>query len=196
MRALAFLMVLGLATTTARADDVALARQHYQKGTTLYELSKFSEAAAEYEEAYKAKPDPALLFNIGQAYRLAGKLEPALRSYRSYLHKLPDASNRAEVEAHIARLQQAIDEQAKAKSQPATAAAPAPALAPSTPASATSLSQPTVVARAPRQPLYRRWWLWTAVGGVVVAGLAVGLAVGLTPANASGPTNTVGVSLH
>jgi tetratricopeptide (TPR) repeat protein len=33
--------------------------------------------------------------------------------------------------------------------------------------------------RSSLQPIYKRWWLWTAVG-VVVAGAAVGLAVGLS----------------
>ena len=34
-----------------------------------------------------------------------------------------------------------------------------------------------------KQPLYKRWWLWTAVGGVVVAGAVVGavLATSLRP---------------
>jgi tetratricopeptide (TPR) repeat protein len=197
MRAFVLPLVLGIAVASARADNVSLAREHYQKGTTLYELSKFGEAAAEYEEAYKAKPDPALLFNIGQAYRLAGKPEAALRSYRSYLHKLPDASNRVEVEAHIERLQKAIDEQAKAAAPPPPpAVVPAPSVAPSGPASATAMGQPTLVAHAPREPIYRRWWLWTAVGGAVAVGLTVGLVVGLVPNNASGPINTVGVSLH
>ena len=39
-------------------------------------------------------------------------------------------------------------------------------------------------------PLYRKWWLWTIVGGVVVAG-AVGLGVGLSstkPGGLSGPS--------
>jgi hypothetical protein len=34
--------------------------------------------------------------------------------------------------------------------------------------------------RPATRPLYRQWWLWTTVG-VVVAGVAVGLGVGLSP---------------
>ena len=196
MRSL-FAVAIVVVATAASADQVSSARQHFQKGTTLYELSKFHEAAAEYEEAYQAKPDPALLFNIGQAYRLAGESEPALRSYRSYLHKVPDAPNRAEVEGYIERLQKAIDAQ---KAAPPAAAAPVPTPAPP-PATTTAppSNQALVAAPAPpaeRKPLYKQWWLWTAVG-VVVAGGAVGLAVAFTtPHNASGPANTVPVGLQ
>lgn len=197
MRTLVLVACLGVAAGNARADNVSLAREHFQKGTALYDLSKFREAAAEYEEAYKAKPDPALLFNIGQAYRLAGELESALRSYRSYLRKVPDAPNRAEVEAHIQQLQRAMSQQSQAKAPPPTAAPVAtPAAAAPAAAGVVATSPQAVVARAPRQPLYRRWWLWTTIGGAVAVGVAVGLAVGLTPNNASGPSNTVGVTLH
>lgn len=196
MRSL-FAVVIIVVATAASADPVASARQHFQKGTTLYELSKFHEAAAEYEEAYQAKPDPALLFNIGQAYRLAGESEAALRSYRSYLHKVPDAANRAEVEGYIERLQKAIDEH-KATPPAATTPAPAPTPPPPTTATAPPSNQALVASPAPpaeRKPLYKQWWLWTAVG-VVVAGGAVGLAVAFTtPHNASGPANTVSVGL-
>jgi hypothetical protein len=49
------------------------------------------------------------------------------------------------------------------------------------PAARVQLTAPPLhVPPAPRrQPLYRRWWLWTSVG-VVAAGVAVGLGVGLT----------------
>lgn len=38
-----------------------------------------------------------------------------------------------------------------------------------------------------RRPLYKKWWLWTIVGGVVVAGVVVGVAVGVTQKGPSGP---------
>jgi tetratricopeptide (TPR) repeat protein len=196
MRSL-FTVVTILIATAASADQVSSARQHFQKGTTLYELSKFHEAAAEYEQAYQAKPDPALLFNIGQAYRLAGEQQAALRSYRSYLRKVPDATNRAEVEGYIERLQKAIDEQ---KTAPPVAPAPVPAPAPPPTTTVAAPSNQALVASpappAERKPVYKQWWLWTAVG-VVVAGGAVGLAVAFTtPHNASGPANTVPVGLQ
>ena len=44
----------------------------------------------------------------------------------------------------------------------------------------------------PREPVpvYKRWWLWTAVGAVVVVGVGVGLGVGLTSGGAAAPAVT------
>lgn len=162
----------------ARADDARDAREHFQKGRTLYDVGRFDEAAREFEAAYQIKPDPALLFNLAQAYRLAGKNQPALIAYRSYLRNLPNASNRAQVEASIAELQRIIDEQQHAQKSP-----PVETLRPGQPS-----ETPTVVATPPppppaHTPVYKRWWLWTAVGVVAATGLAVGLGVGLSQPN-------------
>jgi tetratricopeptide (TPR) repeat protein len=55
----------------------------------------------------------------------------------------------------------------------------------------------TVAARpaAPRVPLYRRWWLWTATI-VVAAAIAVGLGVGLTVGSPSEPRFDLVTVMH
>lgn len=134
---------------TARAEDAKLAREHFQAGSKLYDLGKFAEAAREYEAAYQAKSDPALLFNIGQAYRAAGDAHHAILAYRAYLRNAPDAANRADVEGHIARLNQLLDEQ---RAQPTPS--PPPAQTP------TSITTPpaAAAAAAPRPtPIYKKW---------------------------------------
>ena len=93
--------LLTLSAGVARGDDQGTARDHYIKGTRAYELGLYDEAIAEYMAAYKAKDDPALLFNLGQAHRLAGHPAEALRFYKTYLAKLPEANNRADVESKI-----------------------------------------------------------------------------------------------
>jgi tetratricopeptide (TPR) repeat protein len=104
------------------------------KGTRAYELGLYDEAIAEYMAAYKTKDDPALLFNLGQAHRLAGHAAEALRFYKTYLSKLPEAGNRADVEVKIRELKELVEKQ---KQQPQTepptvsaAASPAPVTAP------------------------------------------------------------------
>jgi tetratricopeptide (TPR) repeat protein len=188
--ALSTVIVIFLAGGRALADDGKLVRQHFEDGSRLYDLGKFRDAAHEYEEAYKYKPDPALLFNIGQAYRAAGDAESALTAYKSYLRKVPEAPNRHEVETHIERLQRLVDEQHKTPPTPAPVQAAAP----------TPLAQPQLVATAApaeKQPVYKKWWLWTAVGGVIVAGGVIAIAVAATtPKDASSPANTFGVSLR
>ena len=190
--ALATVVVMFLAGGRALADDGKLARQHFEDGSRLYDLGKFRDAAREYEEAYKYKPDPALLFNIGQAYRAAGDSEAALTAYKSYLRKVPEAPNRHEVETHIERLQRLVDEQHKAPPSPPPAQVEPPTPQPQ--------PQPQLVATAApaeKQPVYKKWWLWTAVGGVLVAGGVIAIAVATTtPKDASSPANTFGVSLR
>ncbi|HEY2743249.1 MAG TPA: tetratricopeptide repeat protein, partial [Polyangia bacterium] len=170
------------------------ARQHFEDGSRLYDLGKFREAAREYEEAYKYKPDPALLFNIGQAYRGAGNTSEALTAYKSYLRKVPEAPNRAEVEGHIGRLQQTLDDERRARAAEELRQRQQQQ-------QQQAIAQPQLVVTPPppaeHRPLYEKWWLWTAVGGALVVGGAIAIAVAeTTPKNAASPPNTFGVSLH
>src|SRR5438128_9667623 len=103
------LLVPILAPRAAQAaDDTATAREHFEKGKTLMDLTKYNEAAAEYEAAYAAKPDPTLLYNIAQAYRLAGNPEKAVHFYRKYLQYVPKSPYRSDVEEKIATLEKQI----------------------------------------------------------------------------------------
>ena len=179
-----FALILFLCPAVVHADDARAARKHFEDGSKLYDLGKFAEAAHEYELAYQAKADPALLFNIGQAYRGAGEAQPALNAYKAYLRRVPDAPNRAAVEGYIGKLEQQVAEQN----------APKPAPEPTVTPTAT----PAIVAAAPppkKTPVYKKWWLWTTVGAVVVAGVVVGAVVATTPKDASSPMNTFSVSL-
>ncbi|HEX6836032.1 MAG TPA: tetratricopeptide repeat protein [Polyangia bacterium] len=193
--ALSSLLVIALTSGRVLADDARLARQHFADGSKLYDLGKFRDAAREYEEAYKAKPDPALLFNIGQAYRAAGDASEAVTAYKSYLRHVPDAPNRVEVEGHIEKLQRLVDEQRRTQTSP-----PQGTLQPTTEPQPQAQPQPQLVATAApaeKQPVYKKWWLWTAVGGVIVAGGVIAIAVAATtPKDASSPANTFGVSLR
>jgi len=87
------------------ADAVAAAKQHSKQGTTFYNLDRHAEALAEYEAAYLAVPDAALLFNIAQCHRKLGHDKDALAFYKSYLRNAPKAPNRADVEKRIQELE-------------------------------------------------------------------------------------------
>jgi len=93
----------------ARAEDTAAAREHYQKGTAFYDLGRYQDAAKEFEAAYEAKNDPALLYNLAQSHRLAGNTEQALHFYRTYLRRVPKAANRSEIEERIMALEKLLD---------------------------------------------------------------------------------------
>ncbi len=192
----------------AHADSsTASAKAHYEKGTTLYDLGRYLDAAHEYEEAYAAKNDPALLFNVAQAYRLGGDNAAALRTYRSFLRRVPDPPNRADVERHIANLQQLIDQQKRTATSPPTdtmlpgaTQTPSGTPAPATTSAPATASTPALIATTPppaphKTPLYKKWWLWTIVAGVAVVGVSVGVAVAeTTPNNAPTPSGTLAVS--
>jgi hypothetical protein len=142
------------------------------------------------------------LFNIAQAYRLAGDHSNALQFYRSFLRRVPDAPNRTVIEARIAELKKLIEEEDANKKAPPEGATAMPLPTATAPASAVAPAPPAplaVVATAPppaRKPLYKRAWLWGVVGGAAVAvALGVGLGVGLSQSTnyPSAPNGAIGV---
>jgi tetratricopeptide (TPR) repeat protein len=181
MRVKHVIFIFFLATLqVAHGDEITeRARAHFDRATALYDVGRFADAAREYEAAYELKNDPALLFNLGQAYRYAENYSKAIFAYRGYLRRVPDADNRSEVEGYIAKSQLALQRQndSPAVERPKTAApsanivAPVPVLL--------AKSQPAATPPPRRTPAYKKWWVWTVVG-VVVAGAAVGVGLGLT----------------
>src|SRR5262245_7033283 len=101
--ALALMPVL-LIAPVARADKEQ-AKVHYRQGQTLYDLGRFQEASDEFEKAYEAYPDSALLFNLAQCQRQLGHTDRALFFYRGFLRNRPDAPNRSAVEKIIQELE-------------------------------------------------------------------------------------------
>ncbi len=75
---------------------------HYQRATRAYDLQKYTEAIDEYQKAYEISGDPPMLYNIAQAYRLADQPAEAVRYYRRFLQRMPNARNREDVERKIA----------------------------------------------------------------------------------------------
>jgi tetratricopeptide (TPR) repeat protein len=108
----------------AHAADVNAAREHFQRGSTAYDLGRFLDAAHEYETAYEANPEPNLLFNIGQSYRFVPDYPKAILAFKAYLRNAPNAPNRVEVEARIIEMQQQLQSQPPTSSRPSGHAAP------------------------------------------------------------------------
>lgn len=186
-RILAALVVVTL-TSSAQAD-VAKARDLYQRATRAYNLQRFAQALELFQNAYNEKDDPVFLFNIGQCQRQLGQKQEAVLSYRAYLRESPNPPNRDEVQGLITNLEKAIHQDEAARNGP-----PPGTLRPgetpkeeatrqATPVP-TEKESPALTKAAPppapeRTPLYKKWWLWTIVG-VVVVGAGVGLGVGLS----------------
>jgi tetratricopeptide (TPR) repeat protein len=119
-------------------------RQQYEKATRAYDIKKYSEAIDGYQRIYEIGGDPAMLFNIAQSYRLNGQSEEALRFYRRYLQRSPNARNRDDVERKIGDLERTIDERRKA-----AAAAAAPVVVPPPVAPTAEPAPPVVPAPGP-----------------------------------------------
>jgi tetratricopeptide (TPR) repeat protein len=172
------LIAVVLLTSAGRAfaGDADEAKRHFVKGTKAYEIGAYDEAIKEYGEAYRLIDDPALLYNLGQAHRLAGHTTEALRAYRMFLLKLPDAPNRSEVESRIQDLESQLPAPAT-RPQAASPEAPPPTATTETPAPIS----------APDHAAYAAGRTKMIAGGVVlgagVALLAGGIACGVLAQN-------------
>src|SRR5206468_11900660 len=62
----------------------------------------------EYEAAFKAKQDPALLYNAAQSHRLAGDNQKALLLYKNLVKLYPSTKYATESKGRIEKLEQAI----------------------------------------------------------------------------------------
>ena len=104
----------------ARAENATVAREHYQRGTKFYDIGHYDEAIREFEAAYEAKSDPAFIYNLAQAHRLAGHNQEALQLYRNYLRHVPSAPNRADIEERIRGLEKAVAERPSGTAVPSS----------------------------------------------------------------------------
>jgi hypothetical protein len=120
--AVAICLLAGLPLANqALATNEDEARVYLDKATAAYALNRYAIAAQNFEKAFELKPDPALLYNAAQAYRLAGNKERALELYESYLRVYGKKDKHEQIEARIRELKQAIDhDKAVATSPPVT----------------------------------------------------------------------------
>jgi len=88
-------------TPAARAE----ARAHYDKAVSHFNANEYIAAGDEFLLVYKAVPQPALLYNAAQAYRLGAESDKALANYRAFLKAMPEAKQRPDVERRIAELE-------------------------------------------------------------------------------------------
>jgi len=197
--ALALLVVVPGVRAADQPRDVTTA--HVRKATAAYNLGKYADAAKEYEAAYEQTLDPNLLFNIAQAYRLAGDREKAITAYRSFVRSAPQSEQRRLAESKMRELEgqrpaahSATGSAPVAEPAPsAPAPAPAPTPLPMAPVTPPSQDRPVLGSVAPATPLaaagevtvpnpqparfYGRWPFWTAVGAVVAGGVVLGIVL-------------------
>lgn len=167
---------IGAQTREDQRDEEA--RRLFQAAELAFADARYEDALDLFERSYALSQRPQLLFNIGTSADRLRLDARALSAFEDYLERLPDASNRREVEVRIGVLRRAV-------SRPA---APGPVI--DTPphdandsgdaSGATtgrpidfSADEPTSEARRPRR------WPWVLLS-VVLVGAAASLAIVLT----------------
>jgi tetratricopeptide (TPR) repeat protein len=107
MRLLVGLALLAVACGSA-PPKVKTAKQFYVDGKMQFEVEQYQAALEDWENAYLLHPDPAFLFDIGQANKKLGNLDRALENFRDYLNALPLSPNRPTVEKMITETEKEI----------------------------------------------------------------------------------------
>jgi hypothetical protein len=185
----------GGAGPTLSAEDEAAGRRHYKRGDELFKQGRFLDAAREFEAGYASAARPIFLINIGHSYRKGGDLRKARSAYEDYLKAEPGSLFRPDVEDLI----KSIDDVLSASTLPAAppppvTSQPPPVLSavpptPAAPPAPITLAPPVMLEAEAAKPadsegsIWKSPWLWTAVGVVVVAGVA-GTVYGLNRAPA------------
>lgn len=86
----------------------ARAKLLFEKGVNAYREGRFYDAVDIFLETNRLYPDPKLSYNVGKAFEGLGNQPGALRYYREYLRRLPDAPDAQEVDGHVHQLEQAL----------------------------------------------------------------------------------------
>lgn len=169
---------------------------------SLYERGELEPSLREFQRSFDVCRLPPLLLNITKLNLKLGQLQEARETYAQYRRLDPDPPERLRpelkaLEEQLAGAAAPTGESSAPSSPPSPPSPPSPAPSPvprtappvvtapmvkNTPA---PRKLPLVLASGPTapaaRPLHQRWWLWTTVG-LVAAGAAVGLGVGLSQA--------------
>lgn len=158
-------------------DPQARGQRLFEAGSAAYNLGRFADAIARFEEAYALLRASSLLYNLGQAYAKAyevdrdvARLRQARLLFTNFIkiregtgEAIADARERAAaIEAQLAEIERAEAEAARARQAQLLPLAPAPAPAP-----------------APRGP-YRPRGLGYAGIGLLAGGALTGAGLAIT----------------
>jgi tetratricopeptide (TPR) repeat protein len=159
-----------------KSPEEEMACNAFLRGSESYCRGKYDQALAEFKVAYDTKKIPAMLFNIAKCYDRLGEWGNALEKYRAYLKSDDnDPKSKGEAVIRVQELELKLEEESK-KPPPESPKPPPSVVAPPS-------------TSPPQQPLYKKWWLWTAVGVGVLAigGIGIGVAFSV-PRDPGDPT--------
>src|SRR5438874_5150491 len=103
--ALIVLARVAVADSAAPQPIPEKARALADRGRVAHDAGDYGSAIAAFQEAYVIAPSPALLFNLAQAYRLAGDCDDAAWMYRRFLDTNPVGEHRTLAESHLSTVE-------------------------------------------------------------------------------------------
>ena len=101
-------LALLLMTSVARAEDLELAKAHFQAGIVSFDRGDYRQALDEFKAADRASHRPELDFNIARAYERLGDAAHAFRYYEKYLAARPRDPDSDETREALKRLERRI----------------------------------------------------------------------------------------
>ncbi|HXI59382.1 MAG TPA: tetratricopeptide repeat protein [Polyangia bacterium] len=156
------------APDAAPSDNAQRARELFRQGGARYYLGDYEGSLALFQKAYELSSEAPLLFNIAQAYRLAGHCQKALENYRLFVKLDPTSDLRPAAEQRIEALSVTCQKENPPTVVPTLTAPPPTTLAEQVPVK--PLQSDTV--SAPSQFWTRSKLKWTSAA----LGVAVGVA--------------------
>jgi tetratricopeptide (TPR) repeat protein len=174
------------------------ARTEFKAGQRHAELGHFDEAILAFERAYKLKPLPGILFNIGQCHNYLKNYEKAVYFFETYLRQEPNAPDRAVVQRELdaARQKLAIVQLAAASPVVVSAQPAGEKPAPTSPTTVAAVQ----VSATETEPVAKSATAEVAPSGVEATSDGRGLSVaaklgGTLPTSALGLTYFAGLEL-
>jgi tetratricopeptide (TPR) repeat protein len=183
--ALPILLWCAMAAADARQDQAA--RDAFKAGRVAYESGDYQVAYDKFKESFQLSHEPALLYNIASALQGLKRPHEAAEALRSFLRLQPNDTDKPKIEQRIATLeeeQHMMDaEQAKAQAEAEAERKkhePPPNLTPPPPEVRTVIVHETGMTEAERKHRRKVLAISLTVGGIVLVGGAVALALALT----------------
>jgi hypothetical protein len=86
------------------------AKEKFEQGVGAYKEQRFADAVKLFLEADAIAPSAPLSFNVARSFEKLDDISGALRWYRDYLRRSPQAANAAEVRGKVAALASALQQ--------------------------------------------------------------------------------------
>lgn len=205
--AFAFTFVLCLLGVRASAaptpEQLRQAREVYAVGATAYAAQLYPDAEQAFRDVYALIHSPNVLYNLALTLEKQHKWGPAAEAYEGFLRDTRGGRDRHAIEKRAEEMRARAQRQEESALPKVEAETPAPSVAgnavmkmeePDDGLRGMDTSAPPnspAVGEGEKKPLYKKWWLWVAIGGalvvaaVITAIVVVGNGSGGAPAAAT-----------